>query len=175
MWKPRSRGWSDYFGSACLLVLGGPESSPFTAHSPFSVHTAPGNRWPAGRSRSLIKRWRQTAQRLSSTPPLSRTPFWERPGSRMKKEKEGVHSWPGWKCRSLLTLYFALQRVVLSGDECQSHEIKWRKREMKGSHFRVAGCFQKEVHKINNLYSRVVASCWVYFQTFRLFCFLKMD
>lgn len=73
--------------------------------------------------------------------PLSQNPSWEWPGSRMRKGEAGVHSWPGWKCRSLLTLYFALQRVVLSWDGCQSHKIKRGKCEIKGSHFRVAGCF----------------------------------
>lgn len=128
VWKSRSRGWSDYFGSACLCARG-PELSPFTAHSPFSAYTVPGNRRSAGRSGALIKRWQQRAQRQKSPHPISWTPHWAWPGTGMRKGEAGVQSWPGWKCRSLLTLYFALQWVVLSWDGCQSHKIKWGKCE----------------------------------------------
>lgn len=151
----------------------GPESSPFTAHSPFSVYAVPGNRRPAGHSRMLVKRWLQTAQRLNTIHPhpLSQNPSWEWPGSRMRKGEAGVHSWPGWKCRSLLTLYFALQRVVLSWDECQSHKIKRGKCEIKGSHFRVAGCFLGGKEKKKKSCRAVVASCWANIQNCHLFLF----
>lgn len=110
-------------------------SGPWIAafHSPFSFFSVLCAWQPLASSPLWSARKEVTANSMEAEQPpttFPRTPSWEQAGIRMRKGEAGVHSWPGWKCRSLLTLYFAPQRVILSQDGCQSHKIKWEKCEI---------------------------------------------